>query len=252
MHPNGTYVTFDKAEFVNNNEAVTWPYLFCEILGFCFTFVVLLNILLVGAISVVTWLRVVKERYLELGRYDYKVWLPILFLSLIVPLSTTNSYGSRGYSCGTKIGYDLVAFVVLIIIIITLSTIIFCYAHVMKTIRNVKEINGSIINSRNNLIQLTNVERKTFKKVLTYILVFIIQYVPIMIYNVCGFLKIRNVILDALIPAVISFGGIGNIIQYLYNEGFSSRDNVFSSNYRLESAERSQQSQQSNSTMNEL
>jgi predicted PurR-regulated permease PerM len=94
--------------------------------------------------------------------------------------------------CGTKIGQNSVAMIVLTIIFFTLITIIFCYAHVMKTIRNVKEINKSITNSRNNLLQLTNVERKTFKKVLTYILVFILQYVPIMIYDVTMFLRVRK------------------------------------------------------------
>ncbi|PKY20514.1 hypothetical protein RhiirB3_524350 [Rhizophagus irregularis] len=242
-----TYVTFSKSEFVNNKQSVTWPYLFCEIIGLGFTFIVLLNILLVGAISIVTWLRVVREHYLDLGRYDYKVWLPILFVSSIIPLSTVYAHGSRGYSCGTKIGYQIVGFIVLAIILVTLTTIIICYASVMRAIRKIKEVNESITNSHNNLIQINSVERKTFKKILTYILVFILQYVPIMIYNVCGFLKVRHVILDALIPAVISLGGIGNIIQFLYNEGLSA--NKYTSNYKLESNE---QSQKSNNTMSEL
>lgn len=62
----------------------------------------------------------------------------------------------------------------------------------MRAIRKIKEVNESITNSHNNLIQINSVERKTFKKILTYILVFILQYVPIMIYNVCGFLKVKR------------------------------------------------------------
>jgi hypothetical protein len=77
---------------------------------------------------------------------------------------------------------------VLILIFTTLSTIVFCYAHVMKVIRNVKEDNGSITNSLN---KLTDIERRTFKKVLTYILVFILQYIPIVIYDICIFLKVH-------------------------------------------------------------
>ncbi|RGB28589.1 hypothetical protein C1646_745775 [Rhizophagus diaphanus] len=57
--------------------------------------------------------------------------------------------------------------------------------------------------------------------------------------------KIRNIVLDASIPAVISFGGIGNAIQYLYNEGLSNKNNT--SNYKFDSNERSQQLQQSQS-----
>ncbi|PKY61099.1 hypothetical protein RhiirA4_485618 [Rhizophagus irregularis] len=72
---------------------------------------------------------------------------------------------------------------------------------------------------------------------LIYILIFILQYIPIIIYDICVFLKIRNIVLDALILAVISFGGIGNVIQYLYNEGLSNKNNT--SNYGFDSNERS-------------
>ncbi|CAB4397167.1 unnamed protein product [Rhizophagus irregularis] len=94
-------------------------------------------------------------------------------------LSSVNAYGLRNYSCGTKIGHNTIAMVVLFILMIILFTIVFCYAH------------------------------------------------------------IRNIILDALILTVISFGGIGNVIQYLYNDGLSNKNNT--SNYRFNSNERSQQ-----------
>ncbi|PKC06318.1 hypothetical protein RhiirA5_419735 [Rhizophagus irregularis] len=110
---------------------------------------------------------------------------------------------------------------------------------------NVKEDNRTITNSNNNLEQLSNIEKRTFKKVLTYILVIILQYISIVIYDICMFLKIRNIILDALILTVISFGGIGNVIQCLYNEGLSNKNNI--SNYRFNLNERSQQLQQSQS-----
>ncbi|GES88104.1 hypothetical protein GLOIN_2v1783713 [Rhizophagus clarus] len=238
-----SYIASNKSEFINSNETVTWPFLLCKIFGLFFTVFVLLNILLVGAMSIVSWLRVVPKYRLELGKYDYKIWFPIILISLIIPLSSVNAYGLRNYSCGTKIGYNTIAIVVLSLIFITLLTIVFCYAQIIITIRNIKEDNGSIPNLQNNLAQLTSIEKRTFKKVLTYILVFILQYIPIMIYNVCMFLKIRNIILDALSPAVISFGGIGNVIQYLYNEGLSNKHTT--SNYKLDSNEQSQQLQQS-------
>ncbi|CAB4432570.1 unnamed protein product [Rhizophagus irregularis] len=231
-----SYAASKRTEFINKNEIISWPFLLCEILGIFFTIFILLNILLVAAISIVTWLRVVQERHLALGKYDYKIWLPIIFISLIIPLSSVNAYGSRNYSCGTKVGYNNVAMLVIVLIFTTLTTIMFCYAHVMKVIRNVKDDNSSITDSFN---KLTDIERRTFKKVLTYILVFILQYIPIIIYDICIFLKVRHLVFDAIIPAVISFGGIGNVIQYLYNEGLSD-DNT--SNYRLESNEGSQQS----------
>ncbi|CAB4397172.1 unnamed protein product [Rhizophagus irregularis] len=232
------YTASNKTDFVKNNETNTWPYLFCEILGFLIVFFVLLNIILVGAISIVTWLRVVREYYFEFGKYDYKIWLPIIFISLIIPLSTLNAYGSRGYSCGTKIGSDLVGIVVFVLIVVTLLTIIFCYVHVLKTIR---DIQGHIPNSSIEAVRNSNVERRTFKKVLTYILVFILQYIPILIYNISMILRARHIIFDALSPAVICIGGIANVFQYLRNEGlkFSHTSSNNSSSYKLEVEERS-------------
>jgi len=74
------------------------------------------------------------------------------------------------------------------LVIITLSTIVFCYGSVLKAIRDVKEDNSTITSES----QLTNIEKKTFKKVLTYILIFILQYVPILVYNIFRFLKVKK------------------------------------------------------------
>ncbi|GBC00581.1 hypothetical protein RclHR1_00390035 [Rhizophagus clarus] len=193
----------------------------------------------VGTISVITWLRVVRECYFEFGKYDYKIWVPIIVISLIIPLSSTNAYGSRNYACGTKIGYDLIGLVVFILIVVTLSTIVFCYLHVLKTIRDIK---GHIPSSQVGAVRNSNVESRTFKKVLTYILVFIIQYIPILVYNILMILNIRHIILDALSPAVISLGGIANVFQYLRNEGlkFSYISSNHSSNYKLETTDEKQ------------
>ncbi|RIA94215.1 hypothetical protein C1645_760663 [Glomus cerebriforme] len=203
------------------NETITWPSPICEVVGFFMTFFVLLNILLVGVISFTTWLRVVKEYYFKFGRFDYKIWLPITLISLVFPLITMHNYGTQEYWCGTR-PHTIMLIISPVIIIITLITIIFCYIQVLQTIRVLKDDNSSVTNSYNNYsAQCIEIEKKTFKKVLTYILVFIFQYIPILIYSILKFLKISNIILLALTPSVISIGGIGNVIQYIRNEGLS-------------------------------
>jgi hypothetical protein len=78
------------------------------------------------------------------------------------------------------------------LVILTFSTIVFCYIHILKTIHNIKEENSSVTSSHNNLTHLNKIEKRTLKKVLTYILIFILQYVPILIYNIFKFLKVKN------------------------------------------------------------
>ena len=91
--------------------------------------------------------------------------------------------------CGNKIDYSSLAIIAFSLIVVTLATIIYCYAHVLKTIRDVNEDNSSFTNSS---LQLNNIEKKILKKILTYILVFILQYIPILIYNIFGFLGVKK------------------------------------------------------------
>ena len=84
----------------------------------------------------------------------------------------------------------MISAIMFIIIILTLLTIIICYTLILKTIHNIKEDNSSI-NSQIDSIQRTNIERKTLKKVLAYILIFLFQYIPLMISYICEFLKVN-------------------------------------------------------------
>src|SRR5436190_8562463 len=86
----------------------------------------------------------------------------------------------------------------LTVIILTLLTIITCYAHILKTIHDVKEDNSSV-KSQIDSMQHTNIERKTLNKVLTYTLVFLIQYIPLMISDICEFLKVNFLIISCCV-----------------------------------------------------
>ncbi|PKY45747.1 hypothetical protein RhiirA4_460405 [Rhizophagus irregularis] len=231
---NYSYSASNKSKFLNN-EVITLPSPLCEIMGFSVVLFVSFNILLVGAISITTWLRVVQEYYFELGKYDYKIWFPIVILSLIFPLSTLNAYGPTKYNCGAKPEASAIMKIFFILIVLTLATILFCYIHILTTIRRVKEENSSVSSSNNSWMYLNNIEKKTLKKVLTYILVFILQYVPVLIYNMFRLLKIQNFIIGVIVSSVICLGGIGNVIQYICNEGFRYQSSsVTCSDYKSE------------------
>ncbi|GBC25733.2 uncharacterized protein OCT59_020109 [Rhizophagus irregularis] len=243
---NYSYSASNKSKFLNN-EVITLPSPLCEIMGFSIVLFVSFNVLLVGAISIITWLRVVQEYYFELGKYDYKIWFPIVILSLIFPLSTLNAYGPTKYNCGVKPEASAIMKIFFILIVLTLATILFCYIHILTKIRRVKEENSSVSSSNNSWMYLNNIEKKTLKKVLTYILVFILQYVPVLIYNMCRLLKIQNFIIGVIVSSAISLGGIGNVIQYICNEGFRYQSSsVTCSDYKSETKAEADDEQKSN------
>ncbi|RGB28584.1 hypothetical protein C1646_767627 [Rhizophagus diaphanus] len=243
---NYSYSASNKSKFLNN-EIITLPSPLCEIMGFSVVLFVSFNILLVGAISITTWLRVVQEYYFELGRYDYKIWFPIVILSLIFPLSTLKVYGSTKYNCATKPEASALMKIFFILIVLIFTTIVFCYVHILTTIRRVKEENSSVSSSDNSWTYFNNIEKKTLKKVLTYILIFILQYVPVLIYNMFRILKIQNFIIGVIVSSAISLGGVGNVIQYICNEGFRYQSSsVTCSNYKSETKSEADDEKKSN------
>ncbi|PKK68160.1 hypothetical protein RhiirC2_750715, partial [Rhizophagus irregularis] len=206
-------------------EPIVWPTPFCEILGFFNVSFTLLNMLLVGSISFVTWLRVVQEYYFDWGKCDYKIWFPVGFLSFIIPIVSVRDLGAKKYWCGIKDGNNsLISTLLLITILLTLLTIIFCYVHVLKTFHDVKDDNSSsIAHSEVNVEQRNSrniIERKILAKVLTYILVFIFQYIPLMLNDIFELVKVHYILLNAISLSAISIGGISNLFQYVLNERF--------------------------------
>ena len=88
-------------------------------------------------------------------------------------------------------GLSRILILMFIFITLTLLTIVFCYTHVILTIRNIKEDLSMANSQRNPARRRTDIERKTLRKVLTYILVFLIQYIPLMISDIFDFLKVQ-------------------------------------------------------------
>ncbi|PKY49963.1 hypothetical protein RhiirA4_466172 [Rhizophagus irregularis] len=227
-------------------EDILWPSPYCEILGFFNTAFTLLNMLLVGSLSITTWLRVVQEYYFSWGRYDYKVWSPICLISFIIPLISVHDFGPQVYWCGIN-EYDnsLISTFLLVTILLTLLTIVFCYMHVLKLIHNVRE-DSPIENSEADIQRHNNIEKKILKKVMAYILVFIFQYIPLLLSDIFKLLKINYIILlNALSLSAISIGGISNLIQYIRNEKFllvHRNNNDLSDNINLEEREQTKSS----------
>ncbi|GBB92300.1 hypothetical protein RclHR1_00020003 [Rhizophagus clarus] len=232
--------TASNASDLSTGEDIVWPTPYCAIIGFFNTSFTLLNMLLVGGISVTTWLRVVQEYYFDLGKYDYKVWFPICFLSFIIPLISVHDFGPQVYWCGIEDNNNsLISTFLLIIILITLFAIVFCYTHILKLIHDAKD-DSSIENSEMNEERRNNIEKKILKKVSAYIFVFILQYIPLMLSDIFKLLKVEFILFNALSLSAISIGGISNLYQYIRNEKFLlvHRDNDSSNNINLEERER--------------
>ncbi|CAG8777427.1 4847_t:CDS:2, partial [Cetraspora pellucida] len=82
------------------------------------------------------------------------------------------------------------------------------------------------INNRQSLIRKYNqttpkinrVELIATRKIIAYILIYLIQWTPVMIYIAGKTVNYDKIWINAIAFATINFGGIGNMITYIINE----------------------------------
>ncbi|CAG8732727.1 12309_t:CDS:2, partial [Racocetra persica] len=72
----------------------------CKIIGGTTFFLFSFNVTLNGALSLTTYLRICKEIAIDLGIYDYKLFLSITLISLILTLIGIHDYASFSVNFG--------------------------------------------------------------------------------------------------------------------------------------------------------
>ncbi|CAG8581795.1 2961_t:CDS:2 [Diversispora eburnea] len=117
-----------------------WPENKCRIIGAITFFFIGCNMILVGTLAVLTYLRICRKWYIDLGASKY--WL--------------------------------------------LAITLFSYTMTLKRINSI------------------NFNQEPLRKIIGYVLIFILQWTPPMVY---------------VMDATINLGGVGNMIQYIINEG---------------------------------
>jgi len=189
----------------------------------------LINLSLYGVIAVTTYLRICHEKYFHRGKYDYKLWLIIMTAAIIFQLININNHGPRKYWCNGKSG-QIVSFTLLFVIItILLITICYCYFMTLYTIKSQSPRREMITNhtfdSKAEEIEAMNrarraeLERRAAWKIISYILVFILQWLPVQINIITRWTTIRAT-WTYIASSLVTFGGIGNAMIYIFNEGW--------------------------------
>ncbi|RIA97266.1 hypothetical protein C1645_300876 [Glomus cerebriforme] len=78
------YVTLTINLYYPTANMELWPEHSCKIVAFTFFYSALSNMILVGCLAILSYFRVCKTMYYELGIFDYKLFLlPIVFPALI-------------------------------------------------------------------------------------------------------------------------------------------------------------------------
>ncbi|KAF0399785.1 putative g-protein coupled receptor 21 [Gigaspora margarita] len=151
--------------------------------------------LIIASISIITYLRVCRNKVCDTSRYDWKLFLPVAVLSIFTTVSAYDTYGPVIYWCATLPNT----------IAIPISSI----------------CSGVVGNKSTTHSPIDSVEIKVSKKVMGYILVFILQWVPAIPYDICQFFGHAGTWVYCTVIISINIEPIGNAIFYVMNEGWS-------------------------------
>ncbi|CAG8487649.1 8972_t:CDS:2 [Diversispora eburnea] len=172
-----------------------WSEPYCSIIAGGFFFWTIFNILTVGMSALVSWLIVCKKAQLNFGTYDYKIF--------IIP-----------FTCYTSDQYTTVPAILLIVDILVLTLSLCCYINILNEIKT-----SELCNRNGHLI-------KAYRKILGYIVMYIVQWTPLMIYVIADVLNQERLWLYFFTVSFISMGGILNMVQYILNEGWKDKPDL--------------------------
>jgi hypothetical protein len=187
-----------------------WEGSTCTIIGGLTFFFQCMNIFLVGGVAITTFLRV-KSRSFSLGKYDYKLFLGMLILSLISTIALNKDFGQNMYWCAGKFDDKNLSIFSLCLITIVITVSLFCYISIICEMKSIKIEEGFGSEEISN--QRREKNKRIYSKISSYILIFIIQYVPVTIYNIGHIIHIEHYWIYVVCDIGINFGGVGNFVQ---------------------------------------
>ncbi|CAG8807034.1 32829_t:CDS:2, partial [Racocetra persica] len=157
-----------------------WPEDDCRLIGGVTFFLVSCNMILVGSLAMLTFLRICRKWYIDLGKCDYKLFAFLISLSFVLSMAGIPSFGSRQ-----------------------------------------KATRFDTATSKHK-----RVEPIVVRKIIGYVLIFIIQWTPSMIYVFGQIINYDEMWIYLVTDATVNLGGIGNMIQYIINEGWRNDPNA--------------------------
>ncbi|CAG8753379.1 3102_t:CDS:2, partial [Acaulospora morrowiae] len=229
--------------YQTSTDAISWSQPTCGVLGAFNYLFISLNLTLYSAISITTYLRVCREIYIDFGKYDYKLWLMVLLFSGIF-----QSIVDQKYWCSTK--YDSSTLLDAARNNVYrpresnnhnsrnsnfygrgLRNFFRCnFNFNIRGIVNIRKFRKSIStnNQRRRRSEISRrrseLEKRALNKVLSYLLVFIIQWLPVQIYALTNVFQVHSAWLYIICVVGIHSGGTGNAITYVMNEGWKPHE----------------------------
>ncbi|RIB27820.1 hypothetical protein C2G38_2060952 [Gigaspora rosea] len=181
----------------------------CRIIGGISFFFFSSNVILVGSLSLTTYLRICRRIVINLGTYDYKLFLVILLVSLTITLIGIDDYGHSKYWCYITPSNPITPIITISLIVIILLVTLYCYIMtIVEVYINVKKF-GS---------KLSRVDIIVTRKIIFYILIFLFEWIPVLGFLISRIFYYEELWIHIVAALSVNIGGIGNVILYIIYE----------------------------------
>ncbi|GES93638.1 hypothetical protein GLOIN_2v1701471 [Rhizophagus clarus] len=190
----------------------------CKVLAYLLYLQININMVLMSGIALVTYLRVVRSKATDLGKYDWKIFTWVIILSLIFSIPSIPSLGSSRFWCLTTTSNPTSTLIIGVCAVFTICfiTTCFCYYKTLQTIFNVDR--EELTDSTGRIDRRNRLERQATRKILIYVLIFM-KWIPLLLFGMCIMLAYDEALwVDISTVIAFNFGGICNLILYLMNE----------------------------------
>ncbi|KAF0421511.1 putative g-protein coupled receptor 21 [Gigaspora margarita] len=193
----------------------------CKIVGGITFFCVATNMALVGLLSLTTYLRICKKYFFNMGIYDYKFFSIILLISLTLTLIGVKDYGPNKFWCYSAPNDPITPLITTAMIFLIMIVTFFCY---IMTLFEVNIQQNKIRKLGSDSVSFSRrLELIIARKIIGYILIFIIEWTPTMIYFIAQMLQYDNMWIYTAAVVAINFGGVGNAIVYIIYENWTNK-----------------------------
>ncbi|CAG8583069.1 5634_t:CDS:2 [Funneliformis mosseae] len=185
----------------------------CKIISFVLWALITISLSLYSIMAVATYLRICHnyDTILRFGKYDYRLWFHVFLISVIFQLVNIRNHGSRKYWCAGKAGKFSSSIFLFVLITLSLIVILYCYVKILMKIQT---------NKNEKLIKNGEFEKKATKKVVSYMIIFVLQWVLIQAQNLGRLFGVEHPWIYILKGCGHALGAIGNVVQLIINEGW--------------------------------
>ncbi|RGB32278.1 hypothetical protein C1646_763099 [Rhizophagus diaphanus] len=211
---NGLLAVMQIIDMVLTCTNMLKPGAICDITGRFSPSFLTLNLLSVMSFAYLIYLKICKNTDLneKTGKYDWKLWKLLFLISWVATIFGLNRYEPRSLWCANQPKGE----------IIYLSNIIFIISVLFSTILIYCKLKNSNMNQMIIIEKYTPTHPRIVRNAASYLLVFLLQWTCILIYNFSSIFEINDKLTKTYFAALlilgINFGGIGNAMVYIVNE----------------------------------